>query len=329
MGTWHRPYRGLITVIILFLLCLDGTPAFSNKIPRGSQGLKSTEPTISVTALHSLAVFYRKLEKSRQEASWGKTASLWQEFEFLFSAFVGDHYGKMYSYDDFRQAYSGDSKIVIPFDKTLPEKDTYAYKMSLLGYSAKEISDVISGRITVKALDAATKMRQVGHSEKEVSNFLDGAYRKSLVHQSGAPILEKRSSGSASKTIIGPPHLDELAVRFSEKHGLAPQIIRAIIKAESNWVPGAVSKKGAIGLMQLMPGTAAILNVDPYDPEQNVEGGARYFSFLFDTFKDLDLALIAYNAGPGYAERYSQGKVSLYGETRQYVRLVKLYFSGE
>jgi soluble lytic murein transglycosylase-like protein len=220
-------------------------------------------------------------------------------------------------------------KIVIPFHKALPEQDTQAYKMSLLGYSAKEISDVISGRITLRALDRAFKMRLLGHSEQEVSNYLDGAYRKSLANHREALIMERSSDGPASKTIVGPPYLDELAVRFSEKHGLSPQIIRAIIKAESNWVPEAVSKKGAVGLMQLMPGTAALLKVDPSDPEQNVEGGARYFSFLFDTFKDLDLALIAYNAGPGYAERYAQGKVSLYGETRQYVRLVKMYFARE
>ncbi len=58
-----------------------------------------------------------------------------------------------------------------------------------------------------------------------------------------------------------------------------------------------------------------------------MEGGVRYFAFLLDTFKDLDLALIAYNAGPGYAERYSRGKSSLYGETRQYVRSVKKYIA--
>jgi hypothetical protein len=316
-------------VAVLFTFLLNGSPAFTQRSlgQTGRQGSKAVDPQISITEFISLAVFFRKLEKSGQETNWEKTASRWQEFELLFSALVGNRYGKVYSYDDFKQAYSGEGKIVIPFDKALPEKDTYAYKMSLLGYSAKEIADVISGRITVRALDTATKMRQLGYSEKEVSNYLDGVYRKNLANQKEAPGSEKKSSGLASKTIVGPPHLDELAVRFSEKHGLAPQIIRAIIKAESNWIPEAVSKKGAIGLMQLMPGTALLLKVDPYDPEQNVEGGVRYFSFLFDTFKNLDLALIAYNAGPGYAERYSQGKVSLYGETRQYVRLVKMYFA--
>ena len=114
----------------------------------------------------------------------------------------------------------------------------------------------------------------------------------------------------------GLPDFDGFAVRFSERYGVNPNIIRAIVKAESNWVHNTVSRKGAIGLMQLMPGTAILLKVDPYNPEQNMEGGVRYFSFLLNTFKDLDLALIAYNAGPGYAERYSRGKASLYGETR-------------
>ena len=131
----------------------------------------------------------------------------------------------------------------------------------------------------------------------------------------------------SSTTVVAPTNFDALAVKFSEKYGLNPNIIRAIVKAESNWSPRAVSRKGAIGLMQLMPGTALLLRVDPYDPEQNMEGGVRYFAFLLDTFKDLDLALIAYNAGPGYAERYSRGKASLYGETRQYVRSVKKYIA--
>ena len=78
--------------------------------------------------------------------------------------------------------------------------------------------------------------------------------------------------------------------------------------------------------MQLIPGTAILLKVDPYNPEQNMEGGVRYFLFS-NSFKDLDLALIAYNAGPGYAERYSRGKVSLYGETRNYLRTVKKHLA--
>jgi hypothetical protein len=325
------PSNRCIALTLILVSFLNTSVALSRTSPSlpGSQRPKAGGPQISITELISLTVFYRKLEKSRQEASWEKTASLWQEFELLFSTFAGDRFENIYSYDDFREAFANEIKIVIPFDKSIPEKDKFVYKMGLLGYSAKEISDVISGRITVSALDKAIKMRQLGYSQQEVSNYLDRNYKKIPADLKRGSLWERRPSGTGGQSILGPPHLDELAVRFSERHGLTPWIIRAIIKTESNWDPRAVSKKGAVGLMQLMPGTAQLLKVDPRDPEQNVEGGVRYFSFLYDTFKDLDLALIAYNAGPGYAERYAQGRVSLYGETRQYVRLVNMYYTNQ
>ncbi len=94
-----------------------------------------------------------------------------------------------------RKAYSGEEPIFVPLHKSLLEKDRYAYKMSLLGYSAKEISDVIGGRITVSALDTALKMRSRGHSEKEISNYLDSTYKKTIARQKDSIMPEKRSSG--------------------------------------------------------------------------------------------------------------------------------------
>lgn len=319
--------RRLTAAFLLVTLLGAGDPGYTGKSsgPTGEQKRRDGGPQISITELTSLAIFYRKLERSREEANEEKTASLWQEFELLFRALGGDRSGPVYSFDDFRRAYVGDIKIFIPFDKTIPAKDKFVYKLSLLGYSAKEISDIISGRISLQALNKAVKMRQIGYSRQEVSNFLDRAYKKSP----GDLLWKKGLPGSIAGSINGPAYLDELAVRFSERQGLPPQLIRAIIKAESNWIPEAVSPKGAIGLMQLMPGTARLLKVDPQDPEQNVEGGVRYFSYLYHYFKDLELALIAYNAGPGYAERYAQGKAALYGETRQYVRTVIGYLGKE
>ena len=74
--------------------------------------------------------------------------------------------------------------------------------------------------------------------------------------------------------------------------------------------------------MQLMPSTARELGVNPFVPEQNIEGGVRYFSQLLQMFGSIELALIAYNAGPGFAQRYAGGRAALYGETRDYVRRV-------
>jgi len=288
---------------------------------------KALDKSISLTKLNSLKVFYRQLEQRDRDAAMEKVASLFQEYELLFLALVGSRNGNSYSYDAVRKAYSGEYPILVPMYKSLLEKDRYAYKMSLLGYSAKEISDVITGRITVRSLDNALKMRGRGRSEKEISNYLDSTYKRNITRKINPIQPEKRPQALSSAVITGPPHLEALVVKYAERYGMNPAIIRAIVMAESNWSPHAISKKGAVGLMQLMPGTAHLLRIDPHHPEQNIEGGVRYFSFLLNMFKDVDLALIAYNAGPGYAERYSRGKAFLYGETRQYVLSVKKYMT--
>lgn len=114
---------------------------------------------------------------------------------------------------------------------------------------------------------------------------------------------------------------DRIIINKSNKYGLEPSLIRAVITAESNWDPQAVSKKGAVGLMQLMPSTAKEMKLDPFSPEENIEGGTRYLRYLLDRFKGrLDIALAAYNAGPEVVER--SGGIPLIAETRKYVRKV-------
>ena len=98
-------------------------------------------------------------------------------------------------------------------------------------------------------------------------------------------------------------------------------------RVESAFNPAARSDAGAISLMRLMPATAQELGVNPFVPEQNIEGGVRYFSQMLRKFGAVDLALVAYNAGPGFAERYIRGQAALYGETREYVNNVLARFS--
>ena len=119
-----------------------------------------------------------------------------------------------------------------------------------------------------------------------------------------------------------PVELDTLVQETSEKHHVDPNLVRAVISAESNWNASAVSRKGALGLMQLVPGTAQRLGVgNAFDPAQNVDAGVRYLGMLLDRYNgDLSKALAAYNAGPGVVDRF--GGVPNFRETRSYVRKV-------
>jgi soluble lytic murein transglycosylase-like protein len=120
----------------------------------------------------------------------------------------------------------------------------------------------------------------------------------------------------------------ELVTRAAIHAGLPPAIVRSIAKAESNFEQNAISPKGAIGLMQLMPKTAAALNANPLDPEQNAEAGAEYLRDLLEKYQNdphqVSKAVAAYNAGPAAVDKYHG--VPPYSETIQYVnRVLKQY----
>lgn len=119
---------------------------------------------------------------------------------------------------------------------------------------------------------------------------------------------------------------DGYIFRMGTRYGVDPMLIKAVIRAESAWDHTAVSSAGAMGLMQLMPGTAKKLEVeDPFDPYQNIEAGAKYLRLMLDTFNnDIILALAAYNAGPAAVQKYKG--VPPYKETRNYVKTVLRYY---
>lgn len=121
--------------------------------------------------------------------------------------------------------------------------------------------------------------------------------------------------------------VDSIIAKASRHYGVEPALIRAVIKAESNFNPRAVSHAGAQGLMQLMPATARGLGVsDPFNPEQNVMGGTRFLKSLLDRYNgNLDSALAAYNWGPGNVDRRPD---RLPRETRDYLVKVKQYYNG-
>ncbi|MFV0359004.1 lytic transglycosylase domain-containing protein [Tropicimonas sp.] len=111
-----------------------------------------------------------------------------------------------------------------------------------------------------------------------------------------------------------------VAKAAARKHGVPEDLFLRLVQQESGWYAGARSHKGAIGLAQLMPETAAKLRVNPHDPKENLDGGARYLRMMYDRYGNWRLALAAYNAGPGAVDKY--GGVPPYSETKTYVRKI-------
>ena len=141
---------------------------------------------------------------------------------------------------------------------------------------------------------------------------------------------EVQISGKASvlrSRLLPSEDLDSAIDEISARYGVDEKLVRSVISVESAWRPDALSPKGAIGLMQLMPGTARMLAVDPKDPVQNIEGGVKYLAQLSEKYSgDLEKTLAAYNAGPGRVDRY--GGIPPFKETEAYVKKVLKLYNG-
>lgn len=152
-------------------------------------------------------------------------------------------------------------------------------------------------------------------------DILDG--RAAEQYQGAARLLPPRAEGfGVTPAYYGGytgPYLP-MAQAAAARHGVPTGLFLRLVEQESGWNPQARSVKGALGLAQLMPDTARALGVDPLDPAQNLEGGARYLRAQFEAFGSWPLALAAYNAGPGAVARH--GGVPPFAETQNYVQVI-------
>ena len=167
----------------------------------------------------------------------------------------------------------------------------------------------------------AASMRAARSAAAEVNEYLG--------HESSQSANAKIAAANFRRGAATAGDIDSAIEQAAARHNVDPNLVRAVVKVESNFNPNAVSRKGAMGLMQLMPSTARQLKVqNPFDPEQNVDAGVRHLKQLLESYGgDIKLTLAAYNAGAGAVARSSG--VPRYAETQNYVRrITNLYYGG-
>ena len=178
--------------------------------------------------------------------------------------------------------------------------------------------------ITVYVLAVSLSMANTLPAHADIYTYVD---RNHVVHFTNVPTTRKykilfRDYGSYNHMQISPSVLRQKVYRISERYGVDPTLIMAMIKVESNFMPYAISSAGAVGLMQLLPSTAQNMNIgNLYAPKENIEAGVRYFKYLYTLFNgDYIKAIAAYNAGEKAVIKYNG--IPPYPETQWYVTKV-------
>ncbi|MFZ0278874.1 MAG: lytic transglycosylase domain-containing protein [Candidatus Sulfotelmatobacter sp.] len=201
----------------------------------------------------------------------------------------------------------------VPASQVRHAQESEAPRRSLMYWSSKE------NRWKPVPGPNAAAMRAARSAAAEVSQYLG--------HDSTQSATAKIVNANFRGPTASPGDIDSAIEAAAARHNVDPNLVRAVVKVESNFNPNAVSRKGAMGLMQLMPSTARQLKVrNPFDPAQNVDAGVRHLKQLLESYDgDIKLTLAAYNAGAGAVARSSG--VPAYAETQNYVRrITNLYY---
>ena len=185
---------------------------------------------------------------------------------------------------------------------------------------AKSMDEAIAQqRAAVAKMDASLSAQRAAVSRQRKETPADSFFLLAAPSRSTAPYSPAKENCDP----VPPAEMETIIQHAARSQDLHPQLLRGVIKQESAFFPCAVSSKGALGLMQLMPATAAHFGVkDPFNPKENVEAGARLLKPLLDMYGNLPLALGAYNAGPGNVNQ--AGGIPDFQETKSYIRSILL-----
>ena len=180
------------------------------------------------------------------------------------------------------------------------------------------VAFALAGPALAQGLDRTASSQSRQQLLSSQMKLLDGRLSQQYSHSVRLlpPSTRRDAAIPAWRGRYAGPWLD-VARAAARRHNIPEDLFLRLVQQESGWNPRAVSHKGATGLAQLMPGTAALLGVDIHDPAQNLDGGARYLRMMHDRFGDWRLALAAYNAGPEAVQRH--GGIPPFAETRGYV----------
>jgi soluble lytic murein transglycosylase-like protein len=309
-------YRAVSSAVLLALVCCAPSVA-AEPVDRPAQANAARRVEVRLFDLAAVRRLFHALARRGEAMNEGERAAALADFSVMTDAVVGGSSGGPYTFDELVRATASGNSPRASAAAGFGRRDEAAYQLLALGYSARETADIVSGRISQRALDTAQRMIAVGRGRDAAADYLDTQYRLVLTARNVVRPPSFRDNRSVSSHAF-----DDLIEHYARLHRVEAPLVRAIMHTESAFNPAARSHAGAIGLMQLMPSTARELGVNPFEPEQNIEGGVRYFSQLLRMFGGVELALVAYNAGPGFAQRYARGQTALYGETRDYVRRV-------
>jgi soluble lytic murein transglycosylase-like protein len=179
----------------------------------------------------------------------------------------------------------------------------------------------------VRVLGRIDEIRALVEGTSQTSSSAAAGSTRSAAGAGFASVLDSALRSGDGKSSASRSAIAGLVQQAADRYGVSADVINAVIRAESDYDPSCVSSAGAMGLMQLMPENCREYGVsDPFDCAQNINAGVRQLKQMMDRFGSLDLALAAYNAGPGAVTRY--GGVPPYRETQAYVRKITGWLSG-